>query len=302
MASAIVLDTDIGTDVDDLIALVLALNSPEIELAAVTCVHADVELRARMVRKALRLLGRDDVPVGLGIQLPLLRARPEYWAGHEGVGSVDLDETLPALPHAVDLIIDLVTRRPGDVTLVPIGPLTNLAAAVIREPTIVAKARGVVMMGGTARLGNDPDMPWVEHNIRLDPEAAQVVFSAGWPIRMIGLDVTSQVTIRRDQMARILAGGTPLHHLIADQIVRYMRLRHRDWTYLHDPLAVATIVDPSLVRTERLRVNVEVRGELLAGATVARRVTDGTENVDVAVAVDAARFVDLLLSRLGQSS
>jgi purine nucleosidase len=300
MAERIILDTDIGTDVDDLLALALALRSPELDLAAITCVYGDVELRARMVQKVLRLAGRGDVPVGIGVQLPLLRSRPVYWAGHEGVGILDHDDSLNAsAPHAVDLMIDTVSATPGEVTLVPIGPLTNIAAAVIREPAIVHRVRRVVLMGGVIRYGDSLDLPWVEHNIRSDPEAAHVVFNAGWPITMIGLDVTTRVVVHRDQVPRILSGGGALQTTVADQLVRYMRARKRDWTFLHDPLAVASVIDPSFVRTESLRVEIEYGSSQLAGATIARRPGEEGGNVQVAVGVDAPRFVNFLLNRLG---
>lgn len=299
--TAIVLDTDIGTDVDDILALGLALRSPELELAAITVVYGDVDLRARMVAKTLALAGAPPVPLGRGISQPLLRQRSVYWAGHEGVGLLDGSEPALTLPHAVELISQTVRARPGEITLVPIGPLTNLAAAVILDPGIVPLVREVVMMGGVAGRGPDLSLPPVEHNIRCDPEAAAVVFGAGWPITMVGLDVTTRVNLRREHLARLAASGTPLARALADQAGRYMDYRQRDFTHLHDPLAVAMLLDRSLVRTAPMHVAVELRGELTAGATVVRPpASDRPATAQVCLDVDAERAVELFLSRVSR--
>lgn len=297
--AVILLDTDIGTDVDDILALGLALGSPEVELAAVTVVHGDVDLRARMVAKVLALAGAPAIPIGRGIRQPLLRQRPVYWAGHEGAGLLDGGEPTPAMPRAVDLIIETVRARPGQVTLVPIGPLTNLAAAVILDPEIVPLVKEVVMMGGVAGRGPDLALPPVEHNIRCDPEAAAIVLAAGWPITMVGLDVTTRVSLRREHLARLGQRGTPLAAALADQAARYMGYRGRDFTHLHDPLAVATVVDRSLVRTRPMHIAVELHGAHTTGATVAQPATaDRPANVQVCLDVDAERAIELFLSRV----
>lgn len=301
----IILDTDIGTDVDDACALALALRSPEIQLAAVTTVHADVTLRSRMVAKLLRLGGRTDVPIGSGISLSLLRNRPTYWAGHEGVGLLGPEDegTTPWTGHGVDLIVDLVRANPGEITLVPVGPLTNVAAAIIREPELPRLLRGIVLMGGVVRASDGLHLPWVEHNIRLDPEAAAVVFAAGAPLTMVGLDVTTQVSVRRSDLARLRDAGTPLSLAVADQLARYMDYRQRDFTYMHDPLAIAMTIDPTFCRTVPLHVQVETRGELTLGATVATGPTESRPaNALVCVDVDAPRFVEFFLERVSRKA
>ncbi|MCC6629425.1 MAG: nucleoside hydrolase [Chloroflexi bacterium] len=296
--TAIVFDTDIGTDVDDILALGLALRSPELELAAITVVHGDLDLRARMVAKTLALAGAASVPLGRGISLPLLRQRPIYWPGHEGVGLLTEADPTPPMTPAVDLIIQTVRARPGQITLVPIGPLTNVAAAVILDPGIVPLVKEVVMMAGVAGRGADLDLPVVEHNIRLDPEAAAVVFAAGWPITMIGLDVTTRVNLTRAHLAR-LAAGDALARAIGDQAGRYMTIRGRDFTHLHDPLAVMTLLDPSLVTTMPLHIAIELHGAYTTSATVATRPTaERPANAQVALTVDADRAVALFLNRL----
>lgn len=295
----IILDTDIGTDVDDILALGLALCAPEIELAAVTVVYGDVDLRARMVAKALAAAQRADVPIGRGIAQPLLRRRAVYWAGHEGSGLLDGSEAAPPTTHAVDLIRRIVRARPGEVTLVPIGPLTNIAAAVIMDEGIVPLVREVVLMGGVAGRGPGMGLPPAEHNIVCDPEAAAVVFGAGWPITMVGLDVTTRVNLRRDHLPRLAAGDGPLGGILADQADRYISIRGRDFTHLHDPLAVATVIDPDLVTAAPMHVAVELHGEYTTGATVVRPpAPERPANARVCLAVDAERAIDLFLQRL----
>lgn len=301
----IVIDTDIGTDVDDALALGLALRSPELELIAVTTVYGDVDLRTRMARKLLGLAGRSAVPVGKGIREPLLRSRPVYWAGHEGEGLLGpADASLSdGAPHADDLLIETILAHPGEITLVPIGPLTNVAVALTREPAIATKLQGIVMMGGVVRAANSIalGLPWVEHNIRCDPEAAHVVLKCGAPITMVPLDVTLQVTIDRAGLERIRAAGSPLALAVGDQLARYPRFAGMGATFTHDQLAVAMAIDRSFCRTAALRVEVETRGDLTAGATVALPPTaDRPANVDVCVEVDAARFQEFLVSRLAQ--
>jgi len=296
----IILDTDIGTDVDDALALSLAIKSPEIDLLAVTTVYGDVALRARMARKLLSLAGREDVPVAAGVRQPLLRNRPVYWAGHEGEGLLGPeDSSLPVdRRHAVDLMIETTLANRGEVTLVPIGPLTNVAVALTLEPAMAEHLREIVLMGGVVRVADSLHLPWVEHNIRCDPEAAHVVLSCGAPITMVALDVTTRVTIDRAGLARIQAVGTPFAAAVADQLARYPRFRERGQTFTHDPLAVAMTIDRSFCRTEPMRVDVETKGELTAGATVATLPGEKPANARVCVSVDAARFQEFLVGRL----
>lgn len=296
----IIFDTDIGSDVDDALALALALRSPELDLVGVTTVYGDVELRARMVRKLLRLAGREGVPVAMGVRLPLLRDRSVYWAGHEGVGLLGPEDAEPLQDarHAVDLIVETVLASKGEITLVPVGPLTNVAAALTREPSIAEHVREIVLMGGVVRASDALHLPWVEHNIRCDPEAAHVVFKSGAPITMVPLDVTTRVTIDRAGLERIEAAGTPFARAIADQLSRYPRFRDRGFTFTHDPLAVAVTIDRGFCRIERMQVDVETRGDLTAGATVAKLAGDQPGNADVCVAVDSPRFQEFLVGRL----
>jgi purine nucleosidase len=292
----VILDTDIGTDVDDCLAIALILGSPELQLEGVTCVYGDVDLRARMVLKLLRLRDRTDVPVFLGVRQPLLGRRPVYWAGHEGVGLLDLgDDLTPNQEHAVDYLIRTVLANPGQIHLLAIGPLTNIALAFLREPSLPAKLAHLTIMGGACRGPGMLDLPIAEHNIKCDPEAAHVVLSAGAPTTLVPLDVTTKVQIRAADAARIRSRGTPFHAAVATQVESYPPFAERGWTHLHDPLAAATLLRPDLVGFEPVRVDVEIGGDYAAAATLMRTPTaDLPANARVALTVNtdaAERFV-----------
>ena len=301
MATRVILDTDIGTDVDDVLALALLLCSPELELVGVTCVYADVLLRARMVLRLLGLAGHPDVPVMAGVGRPLLGLAPVYWAGHEGEGLLEPgdDALAPSPEHAVDFLVRSVMDSPGEVHLVAVGPLTNVALAFLREPKLAQSLAHLTIMGGAARAAGRLDLPLAEHNIRCDPEAAHIVLSAGAPVTLVPLDVTTRVRIDAAGVARIRSGGTPLHEAVARQVELYPKFKARGWTHLHDPLAAATLVRPELVSLSPLRVDVELGGRLAAGATLMRAPDGDTPpNASVALDVRAGEFEEFFVERL----
>lgn len=301
MPTRVILDTDIGTDVDDCLALALILGSPEVRLEGVTCVYGDVLLRSRMVLKLLRLSGKADVPVHAGATHPMLGLRSVYWAGHEGLGLLEpADEALkPAPEHAVDFLVRTVLENPGQIHLIAIGPLTNVALAFLKEPRLEQNLARLTIMGGVLRGPGKLHLPYVEHNIRCDPEAAHVVLSAGAPTTLVPLDVTTQVQIRAADAVRLRERGTPFHDAVADQLEHYPRFQRQGSTFTHDPLAVASVIQPDLVRTQSLRVDVELEGRHAAGATLMRAPTnDALANAEVALEVDVARFERFLVERL----
>jgi purine nucleosidase len=292
----IILDTDIATDVDDCLALALILASPELRLRGITCVYGDVDLRARYTMKLLTLHGSADIPVTAGARLPLLNKRPIYWEGHEGAGLLTGDDADIAYSreHAVDFIVRTAHENPGQIHLVAIAPLTNIALALMRDPAL--PLAHITIMGGVARSIDRLDLPVAEHNIVCDPEAAHVVFASGIPTTVIPLDLTTQVRIYREGAARIRARGTPYHEAVARQVEMYPRFAAQGYTHVHDPLAVAAVIDPSFIRTERVRIDVELAGQYTAGATVIR--ADAAGHIDFAVSVDVARFEAWLVERL----
>ncbi len=344
-ADRIPLILDVDTGIDDSLALLYAAASPEAELVAVTCVSGNVDARQVAVntRAVLELAGRKDVEVALGREIPLIRAletAPETHGPH-GLGHAELPP--PSRPlsqrHAVDLIVAEARRRPGEITLVTLGPLTNLALAVMREPALPRLLKGYTLMGGAFGVPGNTT-PTTEWNIHCDPEAAKIVFRA-WADALaadptiprplaLGLDVTEQARLLPDDVVRLArragskpddsialargedpmlatrsVAGNPIVRYVADALRFYMEFHARyDGFYgafIHDPLALAATLDRGLVTTEALYVDVETRGEITSGMTVAdrRRLTGKAPNLDVAVSVDVATFLDRLVERIG---
>lgn len=300
-AKRIILDTDIGTDVDDCLALAVILGSPELALEAVTTVYGDVLLRARMVMKLLELRGTRGVPVVPGATRPLLGKRPVYWAGHEGRGLLASEDDARYRPegHAIDLIVRTAMAAPGEITLLAIGPLTNVALAFLREPKLAQSLAGLVLMGGVVGGAHALHLPWVEHNIRCDPEAAHIVFSAGMPITVVPLDVTTRVVIRPEGVAQVRARGTPYHEAIAEQVDLYPPFATRGWTNLHDPLTAALLVDPSLMSLVPVRLVIETQGEHTAGMMLVGKPDLGAPaNAQIALDVDVPRAERFIVERV----
>jgi purine nucleosidase len=299
----ILLDTDIGTDVDDCLALAVLLGSPEIDLIGVTTVYGDVALRARMIRKLLALAGRDEVPVFEGVGAPLVRNQPVYWPGHEGVGLLEAgdDERFGQKPdrHAVDALIATVMARPGEVHLLAVGPLTNVAAALIQQPELAYNLAHLTIMGGYIAPWTGGDRV-AEHNILCDPEAARVVFASGAPISLVPLDVTLKAVIGREGVRAIREAGTPYHEAVANQVALYPPFEERGGqTFLHDPLAAAAIVQPDLLAWHELAVDIELAGRLTTGMTVAHQ--PGPERpatARVALEVDAVAAERFIIDRI----
>lgn len=275
MAAKIILDCDPGHD--DAVALLLAWGNPEVELLAVTTVAGNQTLE-KVTRNALsvaRVAGITGVPFAAGADRPLLR---EVQVADGVHGESGLDG--PVLPepgieldprHGVDLIIDTVmAHEPGTVTLVPTGALTNVALAARKEPRIVERVKEVVLMGGGVHEGNWS--PVAEFNIVVDPEAAHIVFSAGWKVVMIGLDVTHRALATRAVRDRVLALGTGPARFV-DELMDFFTQAYEDnqgfdAPPVHDPCAVAYVIDPSLVTTVNAPIDVETQGRLTTGMTV----------------------------------
>lgn len=304
MVHKIILDCDPGHD--DAIAIVLAHGSPEIELLALTTVAGNQTL-AKVTHNALvmaTVCGITDVPIAAGADRPLVR--PPRTApsihGETGLDGPDLPEPTVTLDprHAVDLIIGTVLAHdPGSVTLVPIGPLTNIALAARRCPEIVGRVAGVVLMGGGHTKGNATAA--AEFNILCDPEAAHIVFTAGWPVTQIGLDLTHQALATDDVVARIAAVGTPLAGFLRDVLVTFgenYRAAHGfSAPPVHDPCAVARVIDPAVLTTRAAHVDVELTGTHTTGMTVTDfRGRDGAAlDTQVAIELDTERFWALVV-------
>lgn len=303
----ILLDTDPG--IDDALALLLALASPEVVLEAVTTVSGNVPvaMTTRNALTLLELLGRTDIPVARGSSVPLVRTLVDaaYVHGDNGLGGVQLpDPRLQPVPQrAVDVIIEKVMNAPGEITLVPIGPLTNIALAVRREPRIVERVREVVIMGGAVRVPGNVT-PTAEFNIYVDPHAAQIVFSAGWPLRLVSLDATMQASMQREQFEELTQGGGKVMAMIRQMITYYYEVFGPLYGvtdfHAHDPLCLAAAFQPDLIQWESAFVDVELQGMHTVGTTVGYfSAPDAPRpNMLVSTGVDRDRFVRLFLERL----
>jgi purine nucleosidase len=318
---------DVDTGVDDALALLYAVASPEVELAAVACVAGNVPLDM-VTRNTLAVLeggGRGDVEVAAGAAAPLVEEpRPAFEVhGPEGLGKAVVPEPSGTVSDrgAVELLVEEARRRPGDILFVSTGPMTNVALALREEPRLPELFRGYVLMAG-AFAGTGNTLPRSEANVWFDPEAAAEVFAAfeghePAPLA-IGLDVTERVVLSRAGLDRIVAPApeSALGRLIADATSFYIDFETGtrpdvDGCFLHDPLAVAAAIDPSLVTTMPAHVEVELEGRHTRGETVADfqrlwrhplntryGLTEAADNVRAAMSVDERTFVDRFEERL----
>jgi purine nucleosidase len=321
MAGTMKLIIDCDTGIDDSLALLYAVASPNVDLVAVTCTAGNVEAKqvAINTRALLEMVGRGDVEVALGREVPLVRPlmiAPETH-GPWGVGYAELSEPKTAVSgrHSADLIIEEARNAPGEITLITLAPLTNLAVALVREPELPRLLRGLVMMAGSYRSAGNT-APTSEWNVAVDPEAMQVVLT-GWeacegvsrPIAL-GLDVTERAKLTPDHLARLrtAAGGdeaNPVVTFVEDALRFYMEFHSRyDGFYgafIHDALAVASALDPGLIKTESLPVEVELGGTWTTGETVTdwRRSWGRAANLDVAVSANISVFFERFIDRVG---
>lgn len=340
--SRVIIDTDPG--VDDAFALLLAMRSPELKIEAITPVAGNVPLDLTLPN-ALRMVeiaGRTDIPVAAGAKQPLARrlVTATYAHGENGLGGAIFREptTKPVSEPAAEVIRHIVHKYPGEVTLITLGPLTNIAAALGADTDLAGKVRGLVMMGGSLSGGNIT--PAAEFNIYVDPEAARIVFQSGIPITMVGLDVTRKTSLTEKHVQQLSAGKSSVSQAAA-KIARNAIDHNRERGFLvgpnmHDSLAVSAFLDPSILIFENYYVDVEVNGELTAGQTLGYSPNQGdlrrtpemqakaessmvirgsaptlaatrtspvirdkyVPNAKVALQVDSPRFFDLLIGRL----
>ncbi|MFP4263817.1 MAG: nucleoside hydrolase [Halomonas sp.] len=269
MTHSIIFDTDPG--VDDAQAIAIALRHPDIELLGMTTTYGnvDVEVATRNALLLAQLAGRGDVPVAQGAAGPMVKARhapPAHIHGANGLGDIALPEVEgQADPRsAPQFIVDTVNARPGEVTLVAVGPVGNLAAALQLDPGITERVKGVVIMGGSIREGGNVT-PVAEANMFNDPDAASRVLTAGWPLTLVGLDVTHRCVLTPAHMARIEAGQGELGKVLAGSYAFYRDFYHDflgiDGCCPHDSCALAWLLRPELFTTQRGHLTVATAGD-----------------------------------------
>jgi purine nucleosidase len=317
----VIIDTDPGTD--DALAILLAFQSPELRVEAVTIVAGNVTASVGLANalKIVSLADRCDVPVAEGSSRPLrakLNIEP-FWNGSNGLGGAELPPSLCKADarFGPDLIIELLHKYPHEITIIGIGPETNLALAILKDPTIIPLAKAVILMGGSISGGNVNGA--AEFNVFCDPDAANLVFRAGWPLTMIGLDVTEITLINNAQVDEIEQSGG-VRAKFAAAVARFQISLYQGTGFgggaIHDALAVGAAIDPSFVKLREMRIEVETEGQIARGETVANRLgtvdrvvdkgdhleTVGVDlvepNANVATGIDSDRFLKFFVSRL----
>ncbi|HYT34361.1 MAG TPA: nucleoside hydrolase [Ktedonobacteraceae bacterium] len=306
MKHKIILDCDPGHD--DAIAILLAAHHPEIELLAITTVagNQSLEKTTHNALKVCSLANIRDVPVARGMEQPLVRP-PRYAPdihGESGMDGPDIPEPdIDAVAqHGVDLLIDLLLKSEGDVTLVPTGPLTNIAAAMRREPAVLPKIKAISLMGGAIGVGNR--MPAAEFNIWADPEAAAIVFGCGRPITMSPLEVTHQAVATDEVTGRLRAAHGTVADFAADLLIFFGDTYRNVFGFpappVHDPCAVAAVIDPFILQAHAMHVEIETTGEWTTGRTVCDvyGVLGKPTNARVGYALDVPRFWEMVISTI----
>ena len=300
----VVIDCDTG--VDDAMAVLYGLLAPEIEVVGLTCCWGNtwVETATANTLRLLEIVDMPDIPVAMGAKKPLIGPIWELGSGvhgADGQGNTNLPppRLRPVNESAAELIVRLAHQHPGELTLVPVAPLTNIAAALALDPTIAQLYKEVVLMGGNF-LAPGNAAKWAEANIWHDPEAAQMVFEAGWPITAVGLDVTNRTMLAESRLTELAESGTPAARHISRVSQFYLegyaaRYGRRECT-MHDALALAVAADRSLATHAPLaRVDVELTGTHTRGMTVADLrpwAPPEAANAHVVLEVDSARFID----------
>lgn len=308
---SIIIDTDPGQD--DAVALLLAMASPdELDMRGIACVAGNVplELTAANARRLVELAGRIDIPVYAGCPGPMLRPliTAEYVHGKTGLDGCDLPPPSIALAegHAVDFIVDeCLAAGPAGITLCPLGPLTNIAQAIVKEPRILPNIAEIVLMGGAVMIPGNVT-PSAEFNIYVDPHAAHVVFECGRPVVMMPLDVTHKAITTPERLDAIRAIGTPVSGAVVGMLDFYDRFDMDRYGMaggpLHDPCVIAWLLKPELFSGRHVRVAVETRSELTMGRTVADwwGITGEEPNAMIINGIDADGFYALITERLAR--
>jgi len=298
-AEKIILDTDIGDDIDDALAIAFALNSKEVELVGVTTVLRDVDKRTKMAKKLLDVAGRSDVPVYKGIGTPLVHkvdmfhVPPQYFPDVE---AYDYDHNV----DAVDFMADMIRKNPGEITLVPVGPLTNIGVLLIKNPDLMTKIKSINLMGGAYYSFIN------EYNIEKDPEAAKFVFDSGVPIKAIGLDVTTKCILSKEYFDKFEHSNDPFIQYLMKLVGAWREATRYTYPCLHDPLAIFSVFDTNFLEYEEKFVDVELYGEFTRCMTIPRD-RNQQENKEgyyrkikpkVAKNIKHKEFVDLFANRV----
>jgi purine nucleosidase len=286
----LILDTDVGTDVDDAFAIALAVRSPELDLKAVTTVYGDVALRARIARKLLNLLGRDDIPVAAGCSQTHTPNKEIYWGGWEGVGFLTEEDNHLVYDsrHAVDLMRDILDSTHQKVTLVAIGPLTNIAELVQGYPEFTPKIEEIICMAGTIQPGEQ------EWNVQCDVEAARTLFESGLPIKLGTRFIVNQPKLTPSHRALLLKSDDPVVQALVAMFDEFLSHKNRDYSPMYDPVTLSMAFTDTFIQTQQMGILVRMEGNALFFD-----VSDEIKpNMAISVSVEPELFINELVDRL----
>ena len=282
----VIIDTDIGDDIDDAFALALALKSPELEVEAVTTVYGDVYKRGLLASRLVNALGKDDIPVALGCSKPLLNPAPSREPIYFRALEKTCFKTSISRLHAVTLMEKLIDE--GASTIITLGPLTNVALLLLKRPDLASKLR-LVMMGGAWSLKT------AEYNFKCDPEAVHLVLESRAEKTIVGLDVTLKCLMSDEMLEELRRGSCEYHRVLTRYLEEWIKVsRHNP--ILHDPLAVAAVFKPDLIEWEFMDLKIELQGTYTRGYLVKMGVEE--PNARVAVNVDEKAFLKLFSERV----
>jgi inosine-uridine nucleoside N-ribohydrolase len=316
MAKRIILDCDPG--IDDAVAIILALKSPELHIEAITTETGNLlaDRTGINARKILELMNRTDIPVAQGALAPLIRKYPRdpFSHGDDGLGNTGLPAPImPLSAHfASDLIVELARQNPGEITLVATGPLTNVALALIKEPQVAKWLKQVILIGGAfgfnryAFINATGDNPVSEWNVFVDPEAARIVFHSGLPIIAVGLDVATHpgINFAPQHIAALEKAGNRESRFLLQLFHFVEERKFQSYCVLIDSMAVAAAIQPSIIKTQNIYVDIETAGELTLGQTVVDHRLNFTwkdlPQIQAACEADFPRFHELLIQRIIQ--
>ena len=309
MAEKIIYDTDPG--IDDALGLLLLAASPEIDLLAITVTHGNTS-QEKCLNNALKLVeltGITKVPVARGAEEPLVKelSVAEEMHGEGGLGYAILPKSAisPCSELAHDLIIRVVRENPGEVTLLCVGPMTNIALAFLKAPDIVSKVRRIVSMGGAIHYPGNVT-PQAEYNVFCDPEAFEIVLKSGIDFTLVPLDVTYQCILTTDHLEKITESRSEIRNFIFDSTRFYMEF-HEDYQgikgcAINDPLAAAILLDPTLVKNRDYYLTIELTSPTSKAKTIADHygLLKSAPNAKVSMEVDIERFMDLFINRMNR--
>ena len=307
MAKRILIDTDPG--IDDSLAILFALASPEIQVEGIVTVHGNCTVDQGTINalSVLELAGANEIPLAKGFALPLVQPSllAEETHGDSGLGYAKLPEPRgqPEVRHGSDFLIEKILSNPGEITLVAIGPLTNIAFAFRKEPRIIEAVKEVIVMGGAIRYPGNAS-PLAEYNVFVDPHAAHMVYHSGMPITLVPLDVTYQCILTPEDVKRLQKYPSPISRFVDDSTRFYMEF-HDEYQKIagcaiNDPLTLALTFAPGLCEYQELYVDVDISGGVSMGKTFADlySVTKARPNMNVALGVRARDFMELFLERM----